>query len=55
MEQETTTFNTNTLLNMDCLEAMKLITDASIDLIVADPPYYNVKGDFDFIWKTKKE
>ena len=22
------------------------------NLIIADPPYYKVKGDFDFIWKT---
>lgn len=24
----------------------------SINLIIADPPYYNIKGDFDFIWDT---
>lgn len=26
------------------------IPDKSINLIIADPPYYRVKGDFDFIW-----
>lgn len=45
----------NNLYNIDCLEYMKSIPDNSIDLIIADPPYYNVKGDFDFIWKSEKE
>lgn len=26
------------------------IPDKSINLIIADPPYFEVKGDFDFIW-----
>ena len=26
--------------------------DKCAKLIIADPPYYKVKGDFDFIWKT---
>jgi len=29
----------NTLINGDCLEAMKYIPDGSIDLVLADPPY----------------
>ena len=28
------------------------IPDKSIDVIMADPPYFEVKGDFDFIWKS---
>jgi site-specific DNA-methyltransferase (adenine-specific) len=28
------------------------LADKSVQLIIADPPYYKVKGDFDFIWKT---
>jgi len=28
------------------------LADKSVQLIIADPPYYRVKGDFDFIWKT---
>jgi site-specific DNA-methyltransferase (adenine-specific) len=28
------------------------IPDKSVQLIIADPPYYKVKGDFDFIWKN---
>lgn len=29
----------NTLVNDDCLNAMKFIPDNSISLILADPPY----------------
>ena len=28
------------------------LPDKSIDVIMADPPYFEVKGDFDFIWKS---
>jgi site-specific DNA-methyltransferase (adenine-specific) len=28
------------------------IPDKSIQLIIADPPYFEVKGDFDFIWNS---
>lgn len=28
------------------------IPDKSINLIIADPPYFEVKGEFDFIWET---
>jgi len=28
------------------------LPDKCANLIIADPPYYKVKGDFDFIWKT---
>jgi DNA modification methylase len=28
------------------------LPDKSANLIIADPPYYKVKGEFDFIWKT---
>lgn len=28
-----------------------LLPDKCADLILADPPYYEVKGDFDFIWE----
>ena len=39
----------------DCLETMKRIDDKSINLIIADFPYFEVKGDFDFIWKSFEE
>tara|TARA_R110000772_G_C13211436_1_gene431004 strand:- start:50 stop:994 length:945 start_codon:yes stop_codon:yes gene_type:complete len=28
------------------------LPDKCANLIIADPPYYKIKGDFDFIWKT---
>jgi len=28
------------------------LPDKSVQLIIADPPYYKTKGEFDFIWKT---
>lgn len=34
---------------------MKRIDDKSINLIIADFPYFEVKGDFDFIWKDFNE
>ena len=29
----------NSIVNADCLEAMKYIADKSIDAIITDPPY----------------
>jgi len=31
---------TNTIIHGDCIEEMKKISDNSVDLIFADPPYY---------------
>jgi site-specific DNA-methyltransferase (adenine-specific) len=28
------------------------LSDKSVKLIIADPPYFEVKGDFDFVWKS---
>lgn len=28
------------------------LPDKSVQLIIADPPYFEVKGDFDFVWPT---
>ena len=40
----------NKVHNMDFLD--NTLPDKCANLIIADPPYYKVKGDFDFIWKT---
>ena len=45
----------NKIFNEDCLETMKRIDDKSINLIIADFPYFEVKGEFDFIWKSFDE
>jgi hypothetical protein len=40
----------NKIYNTDWLN--NTLPDKSVQLIIADPPYYKVKGDFDFVWKT---
>ena len=40
----------NKIYNIDFLK--NNLPDKCANLIIADPPYYKVKGDFDFIWKT---
>ena len=37
----------NSVINADCLEAMKYIKDKSVDLILADLPYGSTKAVFD--------
>lgn len=39
----------NKVHNIDFLN--NTLPDKCANLIIADPPYYKVKGDFDFIWK----
>ena len=43
-------YKLNTIQNIDFLT--NNLPDKCANLIIADPPYYKVKGDFDFIWKT---
>ena len=43
----------NKIYNQDFLT--NSIPDKSIDLIIADPPYFEVKGGFDFIWNSFEE
>ena len=40
----------NKIYNIDFLN--NTLPDKCANLIIADPPYYKVKGKFDFIWKT---
>lgn len=40
----------NKVYNIDFLE--NTLPDKCANLILADPPYFEVKGDFDFIWKS---
>ena len=42
--------------NADCIEKMQSLEDNSIDLVVADPPYWKVVGEkWDYQWKTEKD
>lgn len=45
----------NTLVNQDCIEFMKTLPNECVDLIIADPPYYKICGEFDFIWNSLDE
>ena len=41
---------------MDCVEGMRLLPDESIDLVIADPPYWKVVGEqWDYKWRTEKD
>lgn len=45
------------LLRGDCLEIIPELIKGGINptLAILDPPYFQVKGDFDFVFKDKKE
>src|SRR5574343_845924 len=45
----------NTVYNEDCIETMMRLPDKCVSLIIADPPYYKIKGEFDWEWKTFDE
>ena len=40
----------NKIYHLDFLK--NTLPDKCANLIIADPPYFEVKGDFDFIWKS---
>lgn len=43
----------NKIYNMDCLEYMRTLPNESVDLIIADPPYFQVvKETWDNQWQT---
>lgn len=42
----------NNVYHMDCIQGMRQLEAGSVDLIIADPPYYKIKGDFDWQWRT---
>jgi len=53
----------NKIYNMDCLEGMKKLENESVDMVLIDPPYFQVmkmdwkgdKYDWDNQWKTLEE
>lgn len=44
----------NRIINADCLEAMKLIPDKSIDLVLTDPPYGTTALEWDNVPNLKE-
>lgn len=50
------TWETNNVYNVDCETLLGGLEDESVDLVIADPPYFQVKGDFDFgVFKDRAE
>ncbi len=46
----------NTIYNEDAITGMKKIDNETIDLIVADPPYFKVINQkWDYIWRTEND
>lgn len=46
----------NCCILSDCIEKMKSITDGSVDLVIADPPYWKVVGqEWDYQWRTEND
>lgn len=41
--------------NIDCIEYLSSIPDETYDLCIADPPYFRIHGDFDFVWQNLEE
>ena len=46
----------HSLIHGDCIEAMNDLYMESVDLVVADPPYFKVVGEkWDYQWRTEEE
>lgn len=44
------------IIHGDCIEELKQIENSSVDLIIADPPYWKVIGEqWDYKWKTEHD
>lgn len=49
-------FKINNIYNTDCIKSMKKLSDESIDLVIADPPYWKVVSEkWDYQWKTEQD
>lgn len=49
--------DTNIIYNIDCIHGMDQLIDAqSVDLVIADPPYFKVVGEkWDYLWRTEED
>lgn len=45
----------NQIYEADCVDILKRLSSESVDLIIADPPYYHMRGEFDFIFESVAE
>lgn len=49
-------FEKNKIYLASCLDKLKLLDDNSVDLVVADPPYFKVVNEkWDYEWKTEEQ
>lgn len=55
IRRQFTSIERNKVYDVDCRELLKHIPDQSVDLIIADPPYYCMKGEFDFAFPSVQE
>lgn len=56
MENKQLTEWTNTIQNMDCVDGLRKLPEKSIDLIIADPPYFKtINEEWDFKWRTEED
>lgn len=48
---------TNIIYNLDCISGLHThVEDESVDLIIADPPYFKVIGEkWDYMWRTEDD
>jgi len=46
----------NKIILGDCIDELSKLSDKSVDLIIADPPYWKVIGEkWDYQWRTEKD
>lgn len=55
MNQWGLTIKSNYIYTGDCKELLLSLPDNSVDLIIADPPYFEINGEFDFVWNNVEE
>lgn len=56
MENKQLTEWINTIQNMNCLDGLIKLPEKSIDLIIADPPYFKtINEEWDFKWRTEED
>ena len=46
----------NTIQNLHCIDGLKKLPDNSVDLIIADPPYFKtISETWDYKWRTEED
>lgn len=56
MENEQLKKWTDTIQNMDCIDGLKKLPVKSVDLIIADPPYFKtINEEWDYKWRTEED